>query len=230
MRLAKSLRIVLGIAASGGVAVLLSGSAFAADSGKSMTSENVGGNVSQNVQDSGSGGAGDGSGSKTVVNDNKKIVEVGGSVGGAIASQKDPSNLTGKTVSVTPDAAVKQTAGNAEAGTLPTVSAKTAGDLQDSEGTDKQKIAVTETKPVDSTGVAADSKVTRVVEMVPNVVFHSAILPVQAKITNFRPAAVVDLAAMVPSAPAQQQNPAKVPTPSQPSGVLGRIRPSLLVA
>jgi hypothetical protein len=60
-----------------------------------------------------------------------------------------------------------------------------------------------------------------------DVVFQSTVLPVRPKITNIRSVAVADLAPMVPSAPAQQQNPAKAPTPSQPSGVFGKLTAEL---
>jgi hypothetical protein len=59
------------------------------------------------------------------------------------------------------------------------------------------------------------------------VVYGSAVLPVQPKITNVRPAVIEDLATMVPSAPAQQQNPTKTPAPLPSNGLFGRIAAEL---
>src|SRR5688572_4760655 len=91
MRLAKSVKVVLGIAVSGGVAFVLSGSALAADGGTGTASEKVVTNVVQNVETTGTNVKGaENESALPVSSGTKKGAEAGPAAAGTVESKGNP--------------------------------------------------------------------------------------------------------------------------------------------
>lgn len=229
MRLAKSVKVALGIVVSGSAAFILSGSAFAAESGVSTTSENVTTNVVRNVEETSVSGKG-------VVNEatppvstiTKKVVEIGSKTETPGAT-KDNADTVGQSPAVPVEAVAKPLAGAAvvASGQSDAPAAKTDAVISRVEASAEKTGNGASVVEANTAAPAVDAGGTpEVVSLGQSVVFRSTVLPIQPKITNTRPV-LGDLAAMVPSAPAQQQNPAKAPTPSQPSGLFGRFAAEL---
>ncbi len=243
MDLVKSIKVVLGLVSSGGLVVILSGTAFAAASAgsvpvdamvkpvapsvavvpslqaqtsdtiitlnKQSSSQTVSGTVS--VSSVGTSGSpvvaasenGGQNGLTSGTDSESKVTAVGSTTAGRPVA--DSSNNSSPKPAVVP---VENISGlvpatsdsNASTQSLVTPASTAISELQ---------------SQVQEAGIVSGQR---------SIVIHSKVLEVQPRITSSRPAAMDDLAKMIPSASGVQSgNPARVPAPLQPTDVLTRL-------
>ncbi len=234
MRLAKSVKVILGIVASSGAALVLSGSAFASDAGTGTTSETISNTTSQAVE-------GVTEQPKSVespadVTTKSQDTKPGAAVSGAVTNVSGvsvagaqqgvvglPNKASDSALSPAPSKTVGSTTVSPVVASVPVkANPVVMTKVEVASSSEVVQAVVAPSLPAEPSGQSS-----HVTEPTPDVVFRSTMLPVQPKITNSRPLSAGDLASLVPSAPAQQQNPAKVPTPSQPTGLLTRLTSEL---
>ena len=221
MRLAKSVEIMLGLAASGSLALVLSGSAYAAESDTGTTSQTIVRSEShQAVQ--GTGRTVNLATPKTLVITSQTTSEptpanLGGAASNEVVASGNSADSVAKSVSASTGSDSKSVGPSAE--TKPLVISKPAPIGPDSipAGSDNGKLAAPQVTP--SISATWDDPHM----LAENVVFNSAILTIQPRITNSHPVQVADLAASVPSSLEQRNNSSGAPAPSQPSGALGQL-------
>lgn len=229
MRLAKSVRIVFGLAVGSGVALVLSSSAFAADDGAGTSAESLTISAMRTVEETGSQGGGSLTETTSAVStdsskpERAELSQSGLTVRKDVVEPAEQASISQGDSPMTstgiPTEASRPTAAEPEA-LSSDVSASGTAITEKTLGTPELKTS----QPV----VAEDDgKSTTVTPVEDGVVFRSTVLPIQPKITTARPAVVQDLATAIPSAPEQKQNPTKTPTPTQPSGVFGHLTAEL---
>lgn len=208
MKFVKSVEVLIGVAATSGIALMLSGSAYAADAGTSTSSQTIAATHSD-----------------AVVVDASHVSTT--SVNGGV---EQPKAQVGGLTEV--DSAATTSAKSA-ATDLPSVAASVGGSV----AKPAVAVFGTSDKPVADVAAHADAVVPGVVnqtqetidapvmrpEATQHVVFNSTVLPIQPKITMIRAAYVDDLASSVPTAPELAQMPERDPAPSQPTGVFTRL-------
>lgn len=222
MKIAKTIEAVVGVAVGGSLMLMLSGGAFAADSSMGPTpqvptqsglSDSPKAGNTNTIGASSSGGVVD----VTVTSSNDKTMAavtpvVSGGDGGATTETKPAAaSVAGSEVPASSSKTKIETAG-----TEPVVPVSTH---------DEAAVTPVVAPAVKSETAAAGPQAGAVA--FETIVINSTVLPVQPKITTTHVAAIEDLAASVPSAPANHSHPSTPAEPSQSSGLLSRLSAGL---
>lgn len=214
MGLVKSIKVILGVIGSGSMLLALSGSAFAADGGVGTTPLASVDPVLQ-INESGS----------TTVDNTKSVNLVVMNADGSGGGQPNPSggaSLGAGTGTQVAGAAKTLIVGVAKsdtpAGLLTTLPRPdlTAGSSVTTDIPGAQGVVSAPAGNLAVTGKTDGPA--QVAPMSQAVMFYSTRLAIQPKITNMN-IQTSDLASMIPSAPAQRQNPTIPPTPITPTGL-----------
>ena len=223
MRLLKSAEMVLGLALGGGMLLGLSGGAFAAEGSVNTTS--------QTVTQENSGQPSAPAETKDASTVTVSVLTVAKSTQGSETVAPTPTKL-GDVAANTSDQSVGAQTVKSDATNVSTATPGTTGEAVKANSADATKsLTGTETAATLAAAGVAENPATIPAEpaltatrntVSTEPVYHNVVLPVQPMITNTRPAVINDLAATLPSAPTQQ-DPANVPTPSQPSGLFGAL-------
>ena len=229
VKLAKSIEIVLGIAAGGSIILGLSGSAFAAGSGPSTTSQTaasveivkpvltINAEVAANT-------------AETSVSDKTRVSEL--SAAGKFSNEQDikitsssiQTNINSREKtslilrSETPDSAVNEGSDKATE----------EGAASGNDGKRAQAVPATTT----SASLEAEPVLTVIAGPVISqsehrVMFNSVALAIQPRIVTGNWVEIADLATFVPSAPEQRKSSTQHPVPTQSSGVFIRLTSTL---
>lgn len=229
MKLAKSIVIVLGIAAGGSIFLGLSGSAFAAGSGPSTTSQSAAPieiitpvlTVNTEIV---SNSAEINASEKTQVNEL--------SAAGKLFNEQD-IKITSTTIQVNTDSREKTPSFlKLEApDSVVTGGFKKATEDRAAPGNDGktvQAVPVTATAASIEAGSALAVVAPSVISQSEHrVMFNSVELAIQPRITTGHQTEIADLAAMVPSAPEQRESSTQHPVPTQPSRLFIRLTSTL---
>lgn len=231
MRLLKSFELALSVVAGSGMVLLLSGSAYAAESGLSTTSQ-VGFQAPAPVKtDIPPATMSNTPGNVLVVTTDpagQGTVAAGNSVTTSSAKQSSGAVvLSGNTQDITRQPAVPTDQTQVPAKEHPSVAPAVSGS------------GVVSTQPAMgdvSTSVGPSEQISTVIgqsgaKLSANdqgsLMIGSAIFPIKPRITNAEAIFAQDLASMVPTAPDQSQLPAKQPTPAQPNSALNQLTAEL---
>ena len=220
MALPKAIKLMLSAIGSAGMLLGLSGGVFAADGGQGTTPQDTTGSVIQQsnkdsvvVQDSQSD-------STVAVNGKSSNGGQGGS-----ASQEPPvaSNNNSASSAAPASGAVTALTSGTKSGLLN--SPPNNGSVTSSSPEPAQIVATTDVAGVPK-GTSESSGLMQVAPMGQSVVYHSMRLAIGPKVTPMNSQAI-DLASMIPTAPAQQQNPSIPFTPVIPSGLFSAFATKL---
>ena len=199
--------------------LVLSGSAFAADGGVGTTSQPTGSSVSQTGESSTIDQSSTGSVSVAVINNTGQGGDQSNPSGGAPAALGTDTGALGTTQLPSAPGVPSLTTADVS---LPTpVQSNVAGNPA-GPASSSIDFGAAEVPAVDSGTASGAGGLTQVAAMSQAVVFHSARLTIRPQITPMN-SQTYDLAAMVPSAPAQQQNPSNPPKPTTPNGFFGDL-------
>ncbi len=220
MALPRALKLMLGTIGGAGVLLGLSGGAFAADGGQGTTSQDITGSVIQQNNTASSVDEKINSANAVVASD-----KVGG--GGQGGSTSEVSPVGGKDNSVSGPAPATDTAAVSKGGTTPELAASSTI-TQPANGTSvvPAQQLVTAGVPAISQDTSRSAGLTQVVPAEASVVYHSMRLAIGPKITTMTSQAN-DLASMIPTAPAQQQNPSIPVAPVIPGGLFSAFATKL---
>jgi hypothetical protein len=216
MRLIKVVHLGLGLAASGGAVLVLSGSALA-DSGAASATQ-----VSQapavTLPATGSDVTNSGSSTVTISKSSTlgpTVTKSGNDVNSSIG-KGDPTDTSG-TSKASGDDKTNTTSKSSDDSQTPKADGQTsaAADVTPS------LTAPAPLLPASPSGGSSEVQIVRVIR--PAVEYHSTWLPIQPTITSHATPVNSDLAAAMPSAP----TPAKAPLPEKPNGALGTLRTAL---
>jgi len=213
---------MLGAIGSAGMLLGLSGGAFAADGGVVTTSQTAADSVSQTTENS-----------STTVNSMNSVNVVLTSGGGPSGGQSTPGggaslvagpDTPAAGAAQTPDSAAAKPDTTAGLVTTPSQTDLTANSFGTVGSSGGQGVV---SVPAGGLAVAGGTGgFTQVAPISQAVVFHSARLAIQPKITKTNNQ-TSDLASMMPSAPAQRQNPSIPPAPITPSGLFSNFAAQL---
>jgi hypothetical protein len=230
MRLVRSVQVAIGLTAAGGMAVVLSGSALAADGGLVTTPQKLLNTSAQTVSTTGSA-------SVVIVSNDDSSTQGGGSgqsQGSGPEAGKAGTTTAPVEASSQADKKPVPAAGGVAEGSEPVkvsgaadeVSGAGGGLVLKSDGTKtgQEAQAIQKEGAGDSAGVVATAATTAAEAgaVAPQTV-RTTILKLQPTITNRVKVLSEDLAATVPSAAA----PVKAPTPAKSTGLLGHLKAEL---
>jgi hypothetical protein len=247
MRLSRSIGVVLGVAFSGSVALFFGGSALAADNRDGLKAPVAVGDQAAQVaptvmKDDTKDTTALTTASGTISVKSSKTEDVDSDSSVVISPAASGDSISATTTDGSSNAAPVQTASKAvdSAAATPVAGSSVSPSVGISKTVSLTPTPVSSAVASPMAGVpVAAVMATPVVKADPvegsdnvvlpekAVVFNSTVLPVQPKITNSHSVGAQDLAAAMPSAPAQQQNPTKAPTPSQPSGLFTKLATEL---
>jgi hypothetical protein len=213
VKLAKSFGLALSIATSGGVMLILSGSAYAADSGVNTTSQSVNQDTTTST-------------ATTLKSRSSSVVNVVvDSKGSAVSNGSTESQLSG--TSQNTQVSVAGIDDPSKTSTTSSVPISNTSQGSNPTAAEDPKITVSTNLSLNAApstgGALSKNSLLSASNDLPGVVFHSSLLAIQPRITTSHVTLIDDLASSVPTALTQQHDPAKLPTPSQPSNVLGRL-------
>lgn len=216
MGLSRSIRVIFSLAVTGGVAAILSGSAFAADSSLSTTSQqnSVVTEKTQHVENTSAATSLNPNSSTHLDVDNEKTSTVDKT---AQTNEPRVSSLASSGTDTKPKTGLESTAGSVEE------TAKPVAATQENDSADSQDDPTASAVSGTGLNAAADRSSGSSPQVQPqeSIVFKSQVLVVRPTITNRTAPVAGDLAASLPSAPA------KVPHPAHPSGLLGELSAEL---
>jgi hypothetical protein len=217
MGLAKSIKALLSIAASGGFALILSGTAYAAESAPAETAQPTAKTAATEVN-------------KTTPTDKPETVNM--TVQTANASTGTTPQAAAATdkpqTPASPAPGIGNSPAQPDAAKAPVTTANPAGAEPLAAKPAEQPAPVVAAPVLPATPEAPVVSAVTTDAAVENVQVGAAVLLVQPKITPNHPVLFVDLATGVPTAPIHRNEAGNTsPAPTQPSGVLGRLTASL---
>ena len=219
MKLSKSIEIALCIAASGSVMMVLSGSAFAAESGSGITAQAMVQSDKDHLMKTGNASR------QIVLNMNESI--------SLTHSQKSgDAPIVGSEVTLVHTSSGSLSLSPTFSDSLVTaISGVTTNEPNITFGNTKlalsEDTATPEVLNTSLSRVLKFSSIERIqnpaIQESESIIFKSAMLPIQPRITTGRAVQIIDLASFVPTAFDQSENSTQVPAPTHPNGVLGEL-------
>lgn len=230
MKLSKSVQVALGFAASSGMLLVLSGSAFAAEAGTVTTTQTPASTnqlVAEPTETAASASEKDGSASLPEVKTPELVGEVAVSddlsAGTASAAHakapKEPVSLETNADKTGLSASSKTTNVDAAPASLPAASKLKKAETEAAAQAPTEAVRVLEASKPQSLPVAPHVEP----QALEGIVYRSTVLPIQPVITNHAASRVTDLAASMPSAPV----PVREPVPTKSNGDLGKLTAEL---